>query len=88
MNEADKNNTALLCKTFNEAIVGALRGPLSSTVGTPAAVVSALLAVTADVSRAVGVDFTHATCCMIAAVEPDREKPIGSLISSYASARR
>lgn len=88
MNDADKNNSGPLCAAFHEAIIGALRGPLSSTVGTPASVVSALLAVTANVSRAVGVDFTHMACSMIAAVEPDREKAIGALISSYAGARR
>lgn len=88
MNEADKNNTALLCSTFREAIAGALTGPLGQTRGSPDAVIAALLAITADFSQAIGVDFAPMACSMIAAVEPDREKAIGALISSYASARR
>jgi hypothetical protein len=88
MNDADKSNSGPLCAAFHEAIIGALRGPLSDTVGTPSSVVAALLAVTADFANRVGVDFTHATCSMIAAVEPSQEKALGAPISSYASARR
>ena len=84
MNDNDKNNSALLCDTFRSAISGALTGPLGKTSGSPDSVVAALLAVTADFSRAIGVDFTHMACSMVAAVESDREKAVGSLISCYA----
>jgi hypothetical protein len=85
MNDLDKNNAAALCAAFNNAIVGALTGPLASMQGSPDAVVSALLATTADFSRAVGVDFTTMACSMVAAVEPDQEKALGTLVSCYVS---
>lgn len=85
MSDLDKNNSALLCSTFRAAIAGALTGPLAETRGSPAAVVAALLATTADFSRTVGVDFAQLACSMVAVVEPDRDKAVGTLISCYAS---
>lgn len=84
MNDLDKNNSTLLCAAFQEAITGAMTGPLAQTVGSKASVVAALLAVTADICRAFGVNFAEMACSMIAAVEPDRERAVGALISCYA----
>ena len=83
MNDLDKNNAALLCASFRDAIAGALTGPLAETRGSPDAVVAALLATTADFSRTVGVDFTQMACSMVAVVESDRDKAVGALISCY-----
>jgi hypothetical protein len=88
MSQRDDNNSGLLCSTFRDAIACALTGPLSATRGSPESVVAALLAVTADFSRTIGVDFTHMSCSMIAATEPDSGKAVGALIASYSGKRR
>lgn len=85
MNELDKNNAGLLCAAFREAIAGALTGPLAQTRGSYDSVIAALLAVTVDLSKVAGVDFTALACSMVATVDPDRDKAIGTLISCYAS---
>ena len=85
MYDLDKNNAAALCSAFHSAIVGALTGPLATMQGSPDAAVAALLATTADFSRAVGVDFATMACSMVATVEPNQEKALGTLVSCYVS---
>lgn len=81
---ADHDNARLLCSAFRNAIAGALTGPLAEVHGSRDAAISALLAVTVELSKAAGVDFAHMACAMIATVEPDSAKAVGALISCYA----